>query len=175
VTTPVTTVNLWRATRDEIAALCRTYGPLSTHVPADVDPVQLMFAFALNESIIEPAGLHFPPRFEPAYAPGGRYFAGQQEQAYALYGRDAACSFGPWQVMYFACKGFSPHELWDVEKCAQCFLAYMNRELLTQPPNTTGTAAIVEIGKAYNHGNWKDRFDDHVYTDRLLKHYAEAK
>lgn len=167
MTTPNVIPSLWRATKGQVGALCQHYGLLLQAVPAGLDPVQLAWAIALNESIHEPNGvLYFPPRYEKAYAPGGKYCVGDQNAAYALFGYDAACSFGPWQVMFCHAKGFAPKELSDPEKCAQVFLSYMNRELRRQNPPDLNA-----IGDMYNSGNWRDDRHPIEYIARLNHHY----
>jgi hypothetical protein len=157
----------WRATKSQIGALCQNYGLLLQAIPSDIDPVQLMWAIALNESIHETNGiLYFPPRHEPAYDQGGRYCVGEQASACVVFGRDAACSYGPWQVMFCHAKGYSPKELGDTEKCAEVFLSYMNRELNRQKPKT-----IDQIGDMYNSGNFRDGNVPKEYIARLRHHY----
>lgn len=132
-----------------------------------LDPVRLMWAVMQNECLPPHAdgSYDFPPRHEPAWDVGGRYGKDpRQAQLLAKYGSAAACSYGPWQVMYYNCVGFVPAELTDPEKGAQAFLAFATRQIKRQKPQD-----LVEFGEIWNAGHVTP---DPAYTSRLITHYG---
>jgi len=60
-----------RLTKEELAALCREYGP-RLHVPAGVDGAQMLWAFAGRETSF---GIRCVPLHEGAYCYGGKYYS----------------------------------------------------------------------------------------------------
>lgn len=174
---PIMAAAGWGFSKADIGSACKRFGPLLNGVPAGVDPVQLMWAIALNESIwheSHPDMLFCPPRFEPAYFFGGAYCdehgsaeAQEQYKYCTTYSSDAAKSYGPWQVMYLHTHGaFKPEEFQDLDTGAQLFLMFMNHELRRQKPET-----LEEILDMYNSGNWRDRHKPEEYIARGVHHY----
>lgn len=133
--------------RSRILALCLKYGPL-LDVPAEIDGARLMGAIAANESSL---GANCGPRHEPAYDLGGKYAPSGSIQAGLLghYGRAAACSYGPWQLMFINAPGYTPDELEsDPESCARAFLEYFNSFVVPR-----GGKSLEQIGQIYNGGH----------------------
>jgi hypothetical protein len=122
------------------------YGPL-LRLPASIDGTQLMAAVAQNESTM---GADRGPRHEAVYDEGGMY-ASNTTQASLLkrYGRAAACSYGPWQVMFVNCPGYTPTELeTNADSRARAFVAHFNSYVHGKNP-----ASIEQIGQIYNGGH----------------------
>jgi hypothetical protein len=74
-------------------------------VPEGIDPFILMLAIASVESgggDPTKAGWDCGPRYEKAYDLGGSFWkiSHQQRDLVEKFGGQAACSFGPWQMMY---------------------------------------------------------------------------
>lgn len=173
-------MNGCRFSKDEVAALCRYYGPL-VHLKGisglhgeELDGAQLMWAFALNESYHEPKDkvppdfFLCPPRFEPAYFTG-RYASGTyQSELNTRFGQDGAKSYGCWQVM-LCNTGFKPEEFERCEIGAQAFLGHMNRMIADQKPDR-----ISQIADSYNSGNFKDFSVPDAYIKRLIEHYYQV-
>lgn len=167
----------WKFTRAEVAQMCLKYGPLldlSGITDSDgrvLDPVLVMWAFALNESIHEGDLLTCPPRFEPAYWTGGRYAdpsniaCRYQIDLNRRFGKDGAKSYGNWQVM-LCNTGFTPEQFISCEIGAQAFLAFINRNVMAQKPKT-----LANLADLYNSGNWRDLNVPQPYIDRLQRNY----
>lgn len=135
----------------EVALACRAWGPqLKPYVPAPLDPVQLMWAFANKESTHDHEGFFgCEPRFEPAYFGSGWY--ARQPPMPALieaYGKDAAKSYGPWQVMFCNAAKWRPEDFKYLDICAESFVTYLsNRCRIHRPAN------LDEFGQLYNGGH----------------------
>jgi len=142
--------------KSDIAAACALYGARVPLLPAGVDPAQLMWAVANNESIhhdSHPDRLFCDPRFEPAWYLGGGLCNPEQQQYCDLYGRDAASSFGPWQVMFWHCHGaYKPAEFVELDPCAALYLMFMQKMMPYQRPPT-----LEAIFQMYNCGHWEGR------------------
>ena len=141
--------------RAEVLTMCSKYGPL-LQVDPDLDGPTVMAAIASNESSV---GLNCGPRHEPSYDVGGSVYNGNKEQRDLVdqYGSNAACSYGPWQVMFINCPGYVPGELQtDLESNAKAFLAFFNRYVIA----TRHAKTLSEIGQVYNGG--------HVFTGTML-------
>jgi len=129
-----------------ILELCRKYGP-ALHTPEDINGAALMAAVAQNESSL---GYNCAPRFEPAYYFGGLYCKGDQLELCEKYGRAAACSYGPWQVMAINARPISIGQLIsDPEAGAQAFVQFFNNYVIAG--KRAGT--ISEIAQVYNSGH----------------------
>lgn len=157
--------------KEEVISLCLKYGPL-LRVPDALKGSQLMAAIASNESSL---GANCGPRHEPAYDVGGAY-AGNPTQAALLreYGSAAACSYGPWQVMFINCPGYSPQELETcVDDCARAFVAYFNSYVI----KTRNAQTLDEIGQVYNAGHISENPALGVvrYVSDLTRAYASLE
>ena len=144
-----------------LAQVCRDMGPLVGPLPAGIDGAQLLWAISGNESSF---GHDVVPRHEPAYDVGGRYAThAPMPDLLSRYGRNAACSFGPWQVMLCNAPGYAPGDLTDLETAAKASVAALNMLLRHFQPKT-----LNDIGSSYNAGH---PCADPGYTDRLVVAY----
>jgi hypothetical protein len=150
-------------TQQQIAAMCREYGPELGPLPAGVDGVQLLWALAGVESSF---GYDTTPRHEPAYDRGGRYAThAPMPLLLAKYGSAAACSYGPWQVML--CNfpaGTTIAAASDLETAAKATVIFLNILLRHWHPTD-----LDDIGECWNAGHITP---DPAYTSKLDKAYA---
>lgn len=135
--------------RDQVIATCQQYGP-QVHAPAGLNPVVLMAAIARNESSF---GANCGPRHEPSFDVGGEvYVRSPQIQAMVQkFGAAAACSYGPWQMLF---PNFQPQlsvsdALGNLEALAQQFVTYFNRYVIGAAKAST----LSEVGMVYNAGH----------------------
>lgn len=118
---------------------------------AGLDAAALLYATAKTESSL---GANVTPRFERAYAPGGFLYKGSklQRDLYAKYGRLAASSVGPFQIMPVVAYelGFRGHpkELNNVFTAAPIVLKYYVARFARK-----GGKTPQEAYRAYNGGN----------------------
>lgn len=132
--------------RDVVFSLCREYGP-QLKPPAGLDGIALMAAFAYNESSL---GDDTIPRHEPSYDVGGMNSHNNQAPLLAQFGRAAACSYGPWQIMPCNAPSFTPEELFEnPEFCAMAFVAFFNSYIVGHARAMT----LEQCGCAYNLGH----------------------
>lgn len=130
----------------DILALCRKYGP-QLRVPQGINGAALMVAIASNESSI---GANCEPRYERNYDRGGLYDQGDQATLLDQYGKAAACSYGPWQVMAVNALPLTPPELADdPEACAHAFVAFFNAYVMAHRK----ASDLEEIAQVYNAGH----------------------
>ena len=134
-------------THQQISAACLTYGPELENLPASVNGPQLLWGMSGNESSF---GYNCAPRHEPAYDVGGVYGDGPvMKPLLALYGAAAACSYGPWQIMFCnVASGWRPSDLDDLDKVAQATVAFLNVQF-----NHWNPANLPEIGEIWNAGH----------------------
>lgn len=95
------------------------------------------------------------PRFEPAYAPGGKYFkAAHMQGLWDTYGDWACMSYGPWQIMAVKALelGYSGPvgDLWDGRISGPYVVMFLNNIF------TSGAQKIEDVLDAYNTGNYRD-------------------
>lgn len=148
----------------DVLAACAEYGP-QLKVPAGLDPVKVMIAIASNESSL---GADCGPRYEPAYDTGGVYSGGDMVGLLALYGRAAACSYGPWQMMYVNFTAYTPDELLtDLQACAVEYVRFLNSYVIGTKRATT----LAEIGEVWNLGHIAP---DPQYVSKLQAAYDAA-
>lgn len=130
-------------TREQIAQACRMaqVGPL----PSGVDGPQLLWAISGNESSF---GFNCTPRYEPAFDRGGPYFDAAMINR---FGRAAACSFGPWQIMFANCPSdYTPEDMADLTKATFATVQFLNHQLSRFEP--TSLASIAAIWNGGNPG-----------------------
>lgn len=139
---------MWTGTKQELADMCRQMAAsmLDFKVP-NVDMAQLMWALAGNESSF---GVNLTPRHEPAYDVGGVYGQGLvMGPLLAKWGSRAACSYGPWQLMFCnAPRDASPFDFDSLLQCAQMTAAFMN-----ELDNRHCISTIAEMGECWNGGH----------------------
>ncbi len=165
--------------RSRLLKACFSFGRILQHyldaakvVDAQGDPVdgpRLLWAISGCESTF---GKNYSPRFEAAYAPGGRYYRDSQQQKllWRNYDRDAACSWSPWQILPCNAPGFSPLELaTDLDKAATAVIGYIRRYVL----GAKGAVTLEEVLDTYNSGTWRDEQSPAVekYVERGNYYY----
>lgn len=134
----------------DVLALCRTYGPMLRMPPGcGIDGARFMAAIAGCESSF---GKNTTPRYEPAYDFGGEYSENPpQSELLAHWGKQAAYSYGPWQILPCNARGFTPQELaTDPEKCAQAFVGFFNRYIV----GVRHALTFDEMAQCYNSGRF---------------------
>jgi hypothetical protein len=147
--------------KSEIAGICLLYGAQLELEGTDDEggqklPIvgsQLLFAIAGRESTF---GANCKPRLEPAYDLNGRYFKQdtRQRMLYALFGQDAAKSWGPWQVMLCNAAGYKPDEMGrDPKKACDAAVKFLNRFVF----GVRGARTLSQILDTYNSGTWRDQ------------------
>jgi len=150
-------------TKAQVAATCRVWGAAVGPLPPGVDGVQLLWAMSGVESSF---GENCQPRFEPAYFTGGHYGSHLPMPALiASLGRAAACSYGPWQIMFCdAPPSYSPSSFDFIQACAQATVPDLNRKLRMFRPQT-----LAQIGDCWNAGHITP---DPGYEAKLKAMYA---
>jgi hypothetical protein len=134
--------------KQDVLAACQRYGPL-LESPDGLDGAHIMGAIATNESSL---GLNCGPRHEPSYDVGGAIYNGStmQQSLVREFGTAAACSFGPWQMMFINCPGYMPADLeTNVEDCARCFVSFFNSYVI----HARKAQNLNEIGQVWNAGH----------------------
>ena len=139
-----------------------------------VDKQIFLAAFSLNESS---GGYNNKPKYEAAYAPGGRYCKGRQADLCDQYGDDAAKSYSSFQLMFicFYEMGFNPtpdnagDDSYAIDAIVKFFNKRIFKDGIANDINFLGMA-----GDAYNSGNWKDNNVPQDYLKKLIKNYHLA-
>jgi hypothetical protein len=152
-----------RFSRQEITRICREFGPLIEGLPDDIDGAQLLWAIAGNESSF---GINSRSVYEPAYGPNGRYHV---QKNWERFGKLAASSLGPWQLMFVNCPpGYTPDDMIDLQKAAAATVWFMNNQLRRFKPTT-----LASIGAIWNGGNphAHKRADVTEYIKKLERNY----
>ena len=155
-------------TKVQISAQCRISGPDIIGLPEGVDGSQLLWALSGNESSF---GANVTPRHEPAYDVGGVYGDGPvMKSLLARYGSAAACSYGPWQIMFCNVPaGWSPSDMDDLPKAARATVLFLNSLLERFTPWT-----LAEVGECWNGGHTMETPPPGVarYVHDLIANYA---
>lgn len=149
--------------------LCRQYGP-QVHVPAPLDGARLMLAIAAVESGgANPlaAGHNCGPRHEASYDTNGGFWrqSPTQQDLVREHGTAAACSYGPWQMMFC---NFSPDLTpdecnTDLARVAVEFVRHFNLHMRRWNPQN-----LDEIGEIWNTGKIGPDSD---YVTKLQRAY----
>lgn len=158
---------------EDVISVCLEIGDL-LKVPEQLDGRQVMLAMAAVESGgADPnfAGHNCGPRHEPAYDVNGAFWTVSpiQQQLMKDHGFGAACSYGPWQMMFcnFS-EGYKPEQLRnDLHLCAVEFIRQFNRFAARWD-----FKSLEEIGEVWNRGSKKP---DPDYTNKLAAAYAKAQ
>lgn len=149
-------------TPDQVAEYCRIYGPQTGPLPPGVEGQQLLWAMSDVES---KHGTNCQPRYEAAYDAGGRYGAHAPMPALRkLYGKDAACSYGPLQCLLCNAGGLAPQDFDSIDIAFHASVVYLNWLLRHFQP-----ANLDEIGECWNAGH---KTPDPAYTAKLRAAYA---
>jgi len=147
----------------DVIATCEKHGK-ELHVPKGIDGQKLMYAFALVESS---GGIDCGPRYESSYDIGGWMYRHSvlQQQLITKYGRSAACSYGPWQMMFVNFKNITPTELSsNLELLATNFVQHFNLYVI----NIKKANTIEQMGEVWNLGHIGK---DPIYVQKLLHSY----
>lgn len=154
---------------EDVLNLCVYYGRVIGQ-PAGLDGRQLMAAIASNESSL---GKDCGPRYEPSYDVGGRNVNAVQAALLKRYGKEAAMSYTPWQLMFINCPDYSPTELNnDAVIGARCFVNYFNHYVMHFDPRN-----LSQIAQIYNGGHIFSEIPAGVqtYINRLQVAYDTIK
>ena len=153
----------------DVLAACAKFGP-QLQVDSQLDGVKVMAAIAGNESSY---GYNCGPRHEPAYDVGGTYANGAlQKGLLQEFGSAAACSYGPWQMMFDNFVGFTPAQLLtDLDACAMSFVRFFNSYVI----RTRRAVTLDEIAQVWNSGHISATPSPAVqrYMQQLQKNYEE--
>src|SRR6185503_13131681 len=158
--------------KEQILEACRTYGP-SLLVVSGISGPRVMAALASNESSY---GLNCGPRHEPAYDVNGAIYKSNplQRNLVKEFGSAAACSYGPWQMMYINFKGALPSELQnDLTLLAQEFVHWFNTYVI----KIRHAETVEQIGQVWNLGHITKEPQPGVlrYTQDLQKAYDSVE
>jgi hypothetical protein len=160
--------------RLDVLKSCKTNAVLLP-VIENLDPARLLAALAMNESSL---GINCGPRHEPAWDVGGTYGSDpEQAKLLALWPYQAACSYGPWQVMYYNVAGYTPTELnTDLAMVTRATIGYLSRQIAHWKVTT-----VQEIGEMWNWGHpniahvVKDPTGVEIYCHNLAGNYIAAQ
>jgi hypothetical protein len=132
--------------RDAVLAACRNYAPLVTPI-AGIDTTLLLAAMAANESTV---GVDCGPRYEQNWDWGGTYSKNPKQQSLLnLYGRAAAMSYGPLQIMFYNAPGCTPEELnTNLSMVMRASIEYLNNQIREFDPKT-----VTDVGQMWNGGH----------------------
>lgn len=154
-------------TPQQIADQSRVSGPELLGLPSGTNGTQLLWAISGNESSF---GVNCTPRHEPAFDSGGVYGSGPvMTPLLKKYGSAAACSYGPWQIMFPNCPpGFSPKDMSDLGKCASATVGFLNHLLARWKPSS-----LAGIGECWNAGHPMMNLSPGVasYVQKLTANY----
>lgn len=155
-------------TLQEMEGICKRYAPFLRNVPSGIEPGLLLWALSGCESSF---GKNCTPRFEKAYFVGGLYATSpDQAKLLAMYGRFAACSYGPFQIMLVNAIGYTPTELsLDSEKATEATVAYINRRIFSGKYAATN---LEQFADSYNSGTWRDANTPTIYIKRFKQFYG---
>ena len=159
-------------TKGEFRELCRHAAiPHGADFPEGLDPFAAFWMLGSCESNL---GAICSPRFEPAYSWNrkGKYAS---EELHRLYGDTAACSYGPWQVMFanarLVAPEVTPAELMaDPLRCALVTADFLDREMKRWRIETPEA-----LLRTWNTGRPDGKTYADWYVPRGLKAYAAAK
>lgn len=154
-----------------LEALITQFAP-RLHVPPGVDAGRLLKAIAKKESSY---GRNRTPRFEPAYYTGGRYCTPDQAAQIALYGKEAAKSFGAWQILFPVARelGYrgTPQGLNEDVEGIRWVVHYINSRAIARDR----AASVSQIADAYNSGNARDKIIPVDYIAKVTQYYEEGE
>lgn len=150
-----------------VANLCRGYAGM-LWLPPGVDDGQLMWAISGNESSF---GANCAPRHEPAFDKGGIYGnSAIMNPLLAKFGSAAACSYGPWQMMFCnAPDGTTPDAFNDIAVAFRLSAGFLNQRLAKYRPSS-----LADVGEIWNGGHPMMTPSAQVasYVQRLSQNYA---
>jgi hypothetical protein len=156
-------------TQQQVSAQCQAVGSQLVSLPSTIQGEQLLWALSGNESSF---GINCGPRHEPAFDVGGQFYrtSAQQQKLVSQFGSAAACSYGPWQMMFCnAPAGSTPADFDDIAKCTSIALGFLNAQFKHFQPKS-----ISDIGSIWNAGHVQNPFSPGVqaYANLLQIHYG---
>lgn len=153
----------------ELKELIKNTNLRLNQISLNINSKALLCALAQNESSF---GKNNNPRFESVYYVGGRYYKNNADLRNAIrtFGKDAACSWSSWQIMYFCAYEFGfnerPSELQNDEIALPYIIKFINNRILKKNPQN-----LENIFDAYNSGNFKDNIIPKKYIQDGIKWY----
>ena len=144
---------------------------------ATLDAGRLLTALACIESGY---GANCGPRYEKQYDNGGLYYerSGTVRKAVTRFGRWAACSYGPWQILYTTAlelglpEDTEPASLHHPDLCIPYVIAYLDRRAVNRP-GIYKARDLAGIFDAYNTGRAHDANVPTAYIAKGLKAYED--
>jgi hypothetical protein len=153
----------------DVLIACNENGPsLKLDPIAQLDGRGVMAAIASNESSL---GLNCGPRHEPAYDVGGFLAQGKgQRLLLQQFGQAAACSYGPWQMMFDNFTTEDPGVLeTQLTVCALEFVDFFNSYVIgVRHAVSLNAVSLADIGEVWNRGHIAP---DPAYTAKLQLAY----
>ena len=151
-----------------IAQLIRQHAPL---LKIPLDPEAILWAIYKCERYTKN---NRNPRFEVAYAPGGRYYEVEHvKQAFDKWGNWAACSYSNFQILFIVALelGYTgpPLALDKDEVALPLVTKYVNNRILKK-----GADTVESVADAYNSGTHRDKNVPWKYIRKFRKHYDRA-
>lgn len=138
----------------------------------EIDKARFLYALSGVESS---HGANNVPRMEPAYSPGGFYFDRSQalKDAFAVYGTDASCSWGPWQILYIVANEYGyndePSQLQFPDVSAPFVAHHLNKF------SRNGANSLERILDCYNTGNHFDKNKPIKYIEKFWAFYLNSE
>ena len=158
---------MWTGSKQQIADMCGLMAGWYPMVIPGVETAQMWWAMAGVESSF---GMNCTPRHEPAFDVGGVYGSGPiMKPLLAKFGRAAACSYGPWQLMFCNAPDYlAPADFDDLEEAARASASY-----LTLLNRRYGIGSLAEVGECWNGGHPMENPGPAVtgYVQRLIAAY----
>lgn len=155
----------------EVKAACGRFAPKLWTRDIGVDPARLLWAIAGQESSY---GADCGPRFEPGYWSGEESLNPVQSGLNARFGRAAAMSYGPWQVMYINAYPLGTPEQLDanLDLATQAAVHFLNGYVL----GVKKAKSLQEIAQIYNSGCLSDPMKLGVlrYVENVTRNYENA-
>jgi len=150
-----------------LVAACETFGA-QLMLTFSIDQTKLLLALAGVESSFARDN---KPRFEKAYAPGGRYHRNspQLQDEHKKWGDDASCSWGPWQILHIVAveHGYRgpPAGLADPKVSIHYVVKHLNKF------SRNGANSLERLLDCYNTGNYYDKNFPYKYVGKWWKMY----
>lgn len=152
----------------KILELCNEFGA-DLKLPSGLSGARLLWGLAGCESSF---GRDCTPRHERAFDKGGYFYvhSGEDRQLVQKYGKLAASSYGPWQIMLINAPGCSPDELLsDPRLCAHMSVRFIDSFVV----GFRRAKTLEQIAETYNSGNFYAHPPPGVlrYADHTRKYY----
>lgn len=136
--------------KQEVLDCCALFGP-QLHAPSGLDGRRIMAALASNESS---TGANCAPHYEAAYDFGGDCsHAPEQAALLAKYGRSAACSFGPWQMLLGNFSVSAQDKVVDGTADMDLFAVEFVHHFNSYVIGTKHAKTLTDVGQIWNHGS----------------------